>query len=126
MADKALPQAGLGTGSTATTGLIGALSHCVVLLPVEYQDTFKELIPYISPFISWGFIWIYNRFVEPEDMARIKGKLKRDARYLKKCVNDKTMSESARAEAQKEYDETRMKLARLGREFSSGAYSQST
>ncbi|MGS4679269.1 hypothetical protein ACKURH_08600 [Enterobacter soli] len=122
MSDKSLPQAGVGIGTTATTTLIGVLSGCTGLLPQEYQDTWKQLIPYISPFISWAGIWVYNRFVEPPEMASIKGKLKRDIRYLKKCLKDKYMSDQAKADVQRDYEETQKQLAKLGRNFSSGAF----
>lgn len=125
MADTSLPQAGIGTGTTATTALIGVLSVCTGLLPREYQDTWKQLIPYISPFISWGCIWLYNRFVEPAEMASIKGKLKRDIRHLKKCLKDKNMSDAAKAEVRLDYDSTQKQLARLGRDYSSGVYAPS-
>lgn len=122
MADTSLPQAGVGTGTTATTALIGVLTGCTGLLPAEYQDTWKQLIPYVSPFISWGFIWLYNRFVEPAEMARMKGKLKRDIRYLKKCLKDKNMSAEAKADIRLDYEATQKQLARLGRDYSSGVY----
>ncbi|KJO32782.1 hypothetical protein SR86_12445 [Enterobacter hormaechei subsp. xiangfangensis] len=123
MSDKSLPQAGVGIGTTATTTLIGVLSGCTGLLPEEYRETWKQLIPYISPFISWAGIWVYNRFVEPPEMASIKGKLKRDIRYLKKCLKDKYMSEEAKADVRRDYEETQKQLARLGRDYSSGVFS---
>lgn len=124
MAETSLPQAGIGTGTTTTAALIGALTNCASMLPVEYQEGWKLMVPYISPFISWCFIWLYNRFVEPADMARMKGKLKRDLKYLKKCLKDKHMSAEAKAETQLDYDATQRQLARLGRDFSTGSYVQ--
>ncbi|MBA0190051.1 hypothetical protein [Pectobacterium odoriferum] len=126
MADTSLPQAGVGTGTTATAALIGVLSGCTKLLPPEYQDIWKELIPYVSPFISWAFVGLYNRFVEPAEMVSIKGKLKGDIRYLKKCLKDKHMSDAAKDDIRKDYDATQKQLARLGRDYSSGIYTTST
>lgn len=126
MADTSLPQAGVGTGTTTTATLIALLTNCSGLLPAEYQEIWKSMIPYVSPFIGWVLIWLYNRFVEPADMAKVKGKLKRDIRYLKKCLKDKNLSDQAKAELRLDYDDTQKKLARLGRDYSSGIYTSTT
>ncbi len=59
-------------------------------------------------------------------MASIKGKFKRDLKMLKKCIKNKTMSEAARDKAQRDYDETSLKFASLGRDFAAGLYSKPT
>ncbi|QXF34782.1 hypothetical protein CE143_17615 [Photorhabdus luminescens] len=124
MAEKHLPEAGLGAGTTVTATLVGVLSSCSGLVGEIYRDSYIQLVPYISPFLSWSLVWCYNRFVEPPEMASIKGRLKRDLKYLKKCCKDKRMSLKARKDAQNDYDETQLKLARLGRDFSAGLYSK--
>ncbi|WP_261128770.1 hypothetical protein [Serratia quinivorans] len=126
MAEKALPEAGVGAGTTVTATLIGVLSSCSGLVGQEHRDTYTQLVPYISPFLSWLLVWWYNRFVEPPEMASIKGRLKRDLKYLRKCLKDKAMSTEAKAEARKDYDDTCLQLARLGRDFNSGVYSKAT
>lgn len=124
MAENSLPQAGLGTGSTATTALIGVLSSLAGFLSKDLQDAFIHLIPYISPFLSWGAIWLYNRFVVPPEMASVGGKLNRDLKYLRGCLKDPYLSKKAKVEMRKEYDDTKKMLARLGRDYNSGAFSQ--
>lgn len=52
MAEKALPEAGVGAGTTVTATLIGVLSSCSGLVGQEHRDTYTQLVPYISPFLS--------------------------------------------------------------------------
>ncbi len=126
MTAKTLPEAGVGAGTTLATSLVGVLSGFSGLVPEAYREVYNHVIPYISPFLSWVLIWIYNRFVEPPEMAGIKGKLKRDLRMLKKGKRNKHMSAQARIKAQDDYDETWSKLANLGRDFYAGVYSKTT
>lgn len=126
MADRPLPEAGVGIGTGLTTTLMAFLTHCSGFVPETYREAYTQIIPYLCPFIGWVLIWCYNRFVEPPEMASIKGKYKRDLKLLKKCTKDKTMSPDARAKAQRDYDETSLKFASLGRDFAAGLYHRPT
>ncbi|WP_368910120.1 hypothetical protein [Proteus penneri] len=124
MAEKTPVQLGLGTGTTATTALIASLSKVADFLPIEYQSSVKELVPYISPLISWMAIWLYNRFAVPPEMAGIEGKLKRDLRYYKKNMRNKNLSAKERVHFRKGYSETLKKISSLGVDYSNGVYSK--
>lgn len=126
MADKTLPEAGVGIGTGVTTTLIAFLTNCSEFLPEQYRHGYTQVIPYLCPVISWALVWCYNRFVEPPEMASIKGKLKRDLKMLKKCLKNKSMSKAAKDKAQLDYDETSLKYASLGRDFAAGLYSKPT
>lgn len=124
MADKSLPEAGVGVGTGVTTTLLAFLTHCGEFLPEQYRQGYTQVIPYMCPAISLVLVWCYNRFVEPPEMASIKGKYKRDLKLLKKCIRNRTMSQEARDKAQRDYDETSLKLASLGRDYAAGVYTR--
>ncbi|WP_272683251.1 hypothetical protein [Providencia sp. PROV156] len=122
MTERSPPQAGVGTGTTVTTTLIGVLTSMIPLLPDNLQESSRQLIPYISPFLGWALVWIYNRYAVPPGMASVEGKLKRDIKYLKKCLKDKHLSDEEKNSFKDDYIETKKKLARLGRDYSDGVY----
>ncbi|MEI7385435.1 hypothetical protein [Pectobacterium versatile] len=124
MADKPLPEAGVGTSTTLTTALIGVLSSFSGSINLEYRELYTQVIPYISPGISLLLVWIYNRFVEPPEIAILRGRFKRDLRSQRKCLKDKNMSQGAKERAQINYDETCLKISMLGRDFADGVYSK--
>lgn len=126
MADKSLPEAGVGIGTGVTTTLLAFLMNFTELLPEQYRHVYTQVLPYLCPVISWMLVWCYNRFVEPHEMASIKGKFKRDLKMLKKCTRNRSLSQEARDKAQHDYDETSLKFATLGRDFAAGLYSRPT
>ncbi|MEY0558851.1 hypothetical protein [Providencia rettgeri] len=124
MAEKTPVQLGLGTGTTTTTALIAFLSKATDFLPAEYQNGVKDLVPYVCPLISWVFIWMYNRFAVPPEMAGIEGKLKRDLRYYEKNMKNKKLSARERVHFRNGYTETLKKISSLGVDYSNGVYSK--
>ncbi|ATC78643.1 hypothetical protein [Proteus mirabilis] len=124
MSDRSPPQAGVGAGSTVTTSLIGVFTSMIPLLPDDLQESSRLIIPYICPFLGWAMIWIYNRYAVPPGMASVEGKLKRDIKQLKECLNDRNLSDEEKASFKDDYIETKKKLARLGRDYSDGVYSR--
>ena len=124
MSDRSPPQAGVGAGSTVTTSLIGVFTSMIPLLPDDLQESSRLIISYICPFLGWAMIWIYNRYAVPPGMASVEGKLKRDIKQLKECLNDRNLSDEEKASFKDDYIETKKKLARLGRDYSDGVYSR--
>ncbi|WP_435638388.1 hypothetical protein [Proteus mirabilis] len=107
-----------------TTSLIGVFTSMIPLLPDDLQESSRLIIPYICPFLGWAMIWIYNRYAVPPGMASVEGKLKRDIKQLKECLNDRNLSDEEKASFKDDYIETKKKLARLGRDYSDGVYSR--
>lgn len=123
MTERTSPQAGVGAGSALTTSLIGVLTSAVPMLPNDMQESARQLIPYVSPFLGWILIWGYNRYAVPPKMASVEGKLKKDLKRLKKCLNDKNLTAEDKLPFKDDYIETQKRLSRLGRDYSDGVYS---
>lgn len=117
MAEKQLPNAGIGTGATLTTTLVGILSSISALVPEEYQDAYVKVVPYLCPFIAWVFIRAYNYFLEPEELASARRKLERDLKSSKKALKDRTLTDEEKKPFREDYIATRLCLSRLGRDF---------
>jgi len=126
MSEKSLPTAGLGTGTTLTTSLIGIATSLTGFVNQEHRDAFTSAIPFISPALSWFILWLYNRFIEPPELAGVRGKLESDLKRLKKIRKDKTLTKAQKKEFDDDYIDTQRRIARLGRDFSDGKYQNGT
>ncbi|WP_193169123.1 hypothetical protein [Serratia marcescens] len=122
MSEKSLPSAGIGTGTTLTTTLTGILTSSAGFVSQEYREAFTNVIPFVTPALSWLALWSYNRFIEPPELAGIRGKLESDLKRLKKIRKDKTLTKVQKKEFDEDYIETQRRIARLGRDFSDGKY----
>lgn len=124
MSEKPLPSAGIGTGTTLTTTLVGISTSVAGFVPLDYRDAYTNAIPFLSPALSWLILWIYNRFIEPPELAGIRGKLESDLKALRNIRKDRTLTPEQRKEFDDEYMDTQRRIARLGRNFSDGKYQQ--
>lgn len=125
MSEKSLPAAGLGTGTTLTTSLIGISTSLAGFINQEYREAYTNAIPFISPALSWLILWGYNRFIEPPELAGVRGKLESDLKRLKKIRKDKTLTKEQKKEFDDDYIDTQRRIARLGRDYSDGKYQSS-
>lgn len=122
MSDKPLPSAGIGTGTTLTTTLIGILTSAAGFVPADYREVYANVIPFLSPALAWLMMRIYNGTVEPEDMAGVRKKLEGDLKRLTKIRKDTTLTPEQLKEFDDDYVDTQRRIARLGRDFSDGKY----
>ncbi|WP_336240479.1 hypothetical protein [Citrobacter werkmanii] len=121
MGDKQLPNAGIGTGATLTTTLIGIGTSLSPLIPQHYQEAYVKIVPYLCPLLSWVLVRAYNHFLEPEELAAARRKLERDLKIAKKAMKDKELTEEERLPFREEYIATRRAMTRLGRNFNDKA-----
>lgn len=103
-------------GLTITsTGVGGGLLGIVSFFPPEWQKLGFIIIPIISPAISWMLLFLFCKFSEPFPIIALRAGLNRDLKELRKILNDKNVSKTAKQQAQKEYDDTILKLANLNK-----------
>ncbi|EEY9281712.1 TPA: hypothetical protein JLJ31_004049 [Escherichia coli] len=125
MSEKSLPTAGLGTSTTLTTTLIGISTSLAGFINQDYREAYTNAIPFIIPALSWLILWCYNRFLEPPELAAVRGKLESDLKRLRKIRKDKSLTEEQKKEFDDDYIETQRRIARLGRDYSDGKYQSS-
>jgi hypothetical protein len=122
VSEKPLPSAGIGTGTTLTTVLTGALTSIVPIVPPEYRDAYKSAIPFLCPTLAFLVLGAYNRMIEPAGLAGVRRKLEKDAKSLNKMRKDKTLTPEQKAVFDNDYIETQRQIGRLGRDYAEGKY----
>lgn len=116
MADPVKSPVGIKTSISASTGIGAVLvAVCNQLLPTEWKEVGLSCVPLVSPFLSLGGVYVFNRLVESPEIVSYKAKLRRDQKALKKLIKDKLLDEESRNKAKKEYAETSLLLATVGR-----------
>lgn len=106
------------SGLTITsTGVGGSLLGLAELLPDEWQMTAFIVIPLISPTFSYLLMHLRCKFTEPLEITFMRSALKRDLKQLKKILKDECASKQVKQKAQKEYDDTLLKIANINKNF---------
>ncbi|WP_334325320.1 hypothetical protein [Gilliamella apicola] len=106
------------SGFTITsTGVGGSLLGLAELLPDEWQIRALIFIPLISPTFSYLLMHLRCKFTEPLEITSMRSALKRDLKQLKKILKDECASKQVKQKAQKEYDDTLLKIANINKNF---------
>jgi hypothetical protein len=105
-------------GSTASIGsiLIGLSSF----IPGDAGKFFAMLVPVISSLLSWGGIYAFNRWMEPQAVVAWRSALKKDLAEQLSIINDTNCDDATRARAKEIYSETKMKIATLRQDYAAG------
>ncbi|HDM8093537.1 TPA: hypothetical protein PXN44_004436 [Yersinia enterocolitica] len=114
------------TATSVRNGVLGTAAVGSVLIGLTrfldspQQEVVTLLVPIISSLISFVYMQLYCRLIEPHEVLQLRAGLKRDMKEQKSIINDKYADEETRANATKIYSATRMQIATLRQDYNSG------
>ncbi|EPX0525718.1 hypothetical protein [Yersinia enterocolitica] len=112
--------ASVRNGVLGTAGVGSILMGLTRFLDGTQQEVVTLLVPIISSLISFIYMQLYCRFIEPHEVVQLRAGLKRDMKEQKSIIKDKYADEKTRANATEIYSATRMKIATLRQDYNSG------
>jgi nitrogen fixation/metabolism regulation signal transduction histidine kinase len=109
------------TGLTATiTGLLVSIS---ALFTADLSTEAKTIIPVIagiaSPFIAAGISRLQRKVEQAPELTDYLTAYENDLKYQKKALKDKNLSADVRADLEKRYSNTVLKMATAHQDFRS-------
>lgn len=103
--------------SLSSSAGVGTLITCLVnLYDTELTAKVAPVIPMVGAALTFFGVWLWNRYgCEDPKVAACRNKYERDAKMLRKLLKDPLIGPEAKAQAQREYEQTQLSLATLGR-----------
>lgn len=103
--------------SLSSSAGVGTLITCIVTLyDAELTAKVAPIIPMAGSALTFLGVWLWNRYgCEDPKVAACRNRYERDAKMLRKLQKDPLIGPEAKARAQREYEQTQLSLATLGR-----------
>jgi hypothetical protein len=123
MSDIERPSSNSRTGLTATiTGLIVSVS---ALFTADLSPEVKTIVPIIagilSPFIAAGIYRLQRRVEQDPKLTDFLSAYESDLKYQKNALKDQSLSAEAKAELEKRYSNTVLKMSTAHQDFRTAA-----